>query len=156
MSASSSDAESSGGSLESSRAAGAAGEADARKVVDDSSTTRNTYTIRPNFHLKFRPAAIKDILRTVLYEELSDKEYTAEDAKEWSQKAADLIRQRLKDLELDRYKYVVQVIVGEQRGQGIKIGSRCLWDSDTDNMAQEAFLGETLFGVAFVFGVFHY
>ena len=45
---------------------------------------------------RFRPAAIKDILRTVLYEELSDKEYTAEDAKEWSQKAADLIRQRLK------------------------------------------------------------
>jgi hypothetical protein len=38
-----------------------------------------------------------------------------------------------------RYKYVVQVVLGEQHGAGIKIGSRCLWDADTDNYASDVF-----------------
>jgi len=39
---------------------------------------------------------------------------------------------------LPRYKYMVQVIVGENKGEGVQIGSRCLWDSATDNMATES------------------
>jgi len=35
---------------------------------------------------------------------------------------------------------VVQVVLGEQHGAGIKIGSRCLWDADTDNYASDIFI----------------
>lgn len=35
---------------------------------------------------------------------------------------------------------MVQVVLGEQHGAGIKIGSRCLWDADTDNYASDVFI----------------
>jgi len=44
------------------------------------------------------------------------------------------------ELGFKRYKYVVQVVLGEQHGAGIKIGSRCLWDADTDNYASDVFI----------------
>ena len=50
----------------------------------------------------------------------------------------------------------VNVVIGEQRGQGIKVGCRCFWDSDTDNYAQYFYMGETMFCLATAFGVFFY
>ena len=44
------------------------------------------------------------------------------------------------DMEFDRYKFVVQCIIGEQRGQDVKMSCRCFWDSDTDNYAQDVFM----------------
>ena len=62
----------------------------------------------------------------------------------------------LLDLGLDRYKLIVQTVIGEQRGEGVKyvlinlyqvyyiiylrMGCRCLWDMDTDNYAQDIFM----------------
>ncbi|CAM9219843.1 unnamed protein product, partial [Hapterophycus canaliculatus] len=43
-------------------------------------------------------------------------------------------------MNLARYKYVVQVVIGEQRGEGVRMGSRCFWDSDTDNVASETYI----------------
>jgi hypothetical protein len=39
------------------------------------------------------------------------------------------------ELECPRYKYVVQVFLGENKGQGARVASRCLWDTETDNYA---------------------
>ncbi|EYC02394.1 hypothetical protein Y032_0100g3270 [Ancylostoma ceylanicum] len=44
------------------------------------------------------------------------------------------ISQRL-GLHLRQYKYVVQVAIGEQRGQGLNITSQCFWDNDCDGLA---------------------
>lgn len=41
----------------------------------------------------------------------------------------------LAEMKFDRYKILVQVVLGEQRGAGVKIGARCMWDSDADNYA---------------------
>ena len=50
----------------------------------------------------------------------------------------------------------VNVVIGEQRGQGIKVGCRCFWDSDTDNYAQHLYMNESMFCLATAFGVFFY
>ena len=42
------------------------------------------------------------------------------------------------ELELPRYKYMVQVVVGENSGEGVRVGTRCLWDASTDGMAHES------------------
>lgn len=47
-------------------------------------------------------------------------------------------------------------MIGEQRGEGVKMAARCLWDSDTDNYAQDVFLNESLFCVCAAFGVYYY
>ncbi len=44
------------------------------------------------------------------------------------------------DLGLPRYKFMVQVLIGENRGQGVRMGSRCFWDSNTDSQASETFI----------------
>jgi hypothetical protein len=59
-------------------------------------------------------------------------------------------------LDYDRYKFIVNVAIGEIRGEGVKVGARCFWDADTDNMAQETFMNDTLFCVAVAFGVYYY
>ncbi|CAJ0638480.1 14345_t:CDS:2 [Entrophospora sp. SA101] len=42
-------------------------------------------------------------------------------------------------LELNRYKYIVNVSILENKGAGVRMQVNCLWDSDTDNLAQETF-----------------
>eukprot|EP00043_Microstomoeca_roanoka_P010371 m.98481 g.98481 ORF g.98481 m.98481 type:complete len:77 (+) comp14874_c0_seq3:480-710(+) len=60
------------------------------------------------------------------------------------------------ELNLPRYKFVVQGTIGEQRGEGAKVGARCLWDSDTDNLAQDVFVNDSLFCVVAAYGVYFY
>lgn len=116
----------------------------------------NSYKIRPNFKQQFRPVAVKAIIHDVLHEELSGKQYNSEEATSWSKHISDTVKEKLKDLDLERYKFVVQVVIGEQRGEGVKVACRCLWDSDTDNYAQDIFMNDTLFCVVAAFGVFYY
>lgn len=53
------------------------------------------------------------------------------------------------EMNLARYKYVVQVVIGEQRGEGVRMGSRCFWDSETDNVASETYINVRLRAVVF-------
>ncbi|GFN94408.1 TCTEX1 domain-containing protein 2 [Plakobranchus ocellatus] len=117
---------------------------------------QNTYIIRPNFSQKFRPINVKEMIHVVLGEMLAGKTYNAEETTSWTKDIADTIKKRLKDMGHERYKFVVQVVIGEQRGEGVKMGCRCFWDSDTDNYAQDIFMNESLFCVAAAYGVFKY
>uniref|UniRef100_A0A914UGM2 Tctex1 domain containing 2 n=1 Tax=Plectus sambesii TaxID=2011161 RepID=A0A914UGM2_9BILA len=114
------------------------------------------YVIRPNFQKKFRPSVIQGCLHEVLVEQLSDKEYDSKTVHQLTTTVADAVRARMKSQELDRYKFIVQVVIGEQRGEGTKMCARCYWDADTDNFAHDLFINSSLFCVATVFGVFHY
>ncbi len=53
----------------------------------------------------------------------------------WTVSVTEAIKARVKALAYPRYKVVVQVILGQSKHQGVKIASRCLWDTDTDNYA---------------------
>ncbi|CAM9870384.1 unnamed protein product [Ectocarpus sp. 4 AP-2014] len=57
-----------------------------------------------------------------------------------TKRICDEIKNGLKEMNLPRYKYVVQVVIGEQRGEGVRMGSRCFWDSETDNVASETYV----------------
>eukprot|EP00049_Salpingoeca_infusionum_P025846 m.22141 g.22141 ORF g.22141 m.22141 type:complete len:122 (-) comp8358_c0_seq2:201-566(-) len=116
----------------------------------------NTYVIRPSFHDKFRPAQVQETLHEVMSDFFSDKVYDAQLALEWPDQLCNAVRAKLKELELPRYKYVVQAVIGEKRGEGVKVGARCLWDSDTDNVAQNSYVNDTLFCVVMAYGVYHY
>ncbi|XP_077987862.1 dynein light chain Tctex-type protein 2B-like [Glandiceps talaboti] len=126
------------------------------QVVIEEPQAENTYTIRPNFLHKFRPVIVKEVIHTVLHEMLNDRQYDGEETTNWCKSISDEIKQRLKDQGMERYKYIVQVAIGEQRGEGVKMACRCFWDSDTDNYAQDIFMNDSLFCVAAAFGVFYY
>ncbi len=69
----------------------------------------------------------------------------------------DEIKNRLKlEFDLPRYKFVVQVVIGEQRGEGVRMGCRCFWDADTDNYAEETYRNDSLFCVVAAFAAYLY
>jgi len=74
-------------------------------------------------------------------------EYTSK----WSKEIADSVRDKLKELQIPRYKYMVQVVVGERKSQGVRMGCRCLWDSETDNLASAEFSNVRVFLSLFSF-----
>lgn len=126
------------------------------EVAEQPPPPSNTYVIRPNFQHKFRPVIVKECIHNVLNERLDGKTYEPDEIMDWTKAIADDIKTKLKDRGYDRYKFVVQVAIGEQRGEGVKMGARCFWDSDTDNYAQDIYMNDSLFCVAAAFGVFYY
>ncbi|VDO66427.1 unnamed protein product [Schistosoma curassoni] len=112
----------------------------------------NSYIIKPQFDQKFRPWAVRSIISQLLKERL-ERELSAEKCISLADEIKRLLR---KSLSLRRYRYLVQVIIGEKKGQGVKMARRCYWDSDTDNCADASFVNDSLFCVASVFGVYSY
>uniref|UniRef100_I3K3N0 Dynein light chain Tctex-type 2B n=1 Tax=Oreochromis niloticus TaxID=8128 RepID=I3K3N0_ORENI len=100
----------------------------------------DTYHIRPNHQQKFRPAVVKECIREIVRERLSGVQYNPEEVPELTRSLADSVKDKVKNSGFDKYKLVVQVVIGEQRGQGVKMSSRCFWDADTDSYAEDVFM----------------
>ena len=70
-----------------------------------------------------------------------------------TKRLADDINNKLQELRLPRYKYMVQVVLYIS-GQGVQMGYRCFWDSSTDNFVSEKFMNDSIFCVATAYGVY--
>ena len=57
-------------------------------------------------------------------------------------------------MNIPRYKIIVQVTIGQMKDQGVKITSRSLWDTSTDNYATVSFQNEHIWASAIVFGLY--
>ena len=64
--------------------------------------------------------------------------------------------QELKELNWPRYKYIVHVVIGESKGEGVKLACRCFWDGNTDAFAKGSYENKSVFAVATVYGVYYY
>ena len=42
-------------------------------------------------------------------------------------------------LNIPRFKVIVQTVIGQMKDQGIRVASRCLWDTSTDNYASVSY-----------------
>lgn len=112
------------------------------EVLDDVEETAQqpVYQIRPHLHEKFKPLSAKEIIHDVLFEQLATKTYDAQAAAQWTKDIADIIERKIKDLQFKRYKYIVNVVLGQQHGAGVKIGTRCIWDAEADTYAYDSFI----------------
>uniref|UniRef100_A0A8C8Z7A7 Dynein light chain Tctex-type 2B n=1 Tax=Prolemur simus TaxID=1328070 RepID=A0A8C8Z7A7_PROSS len=122
----------------------------------------NTYILRPVFQQRrvadwmFRPSVVKECIHAVLKEELANAEYSPEEMPQLTKHLSENIKDKLKEMGFDRYKMVVQVVIGEQRGEGVFMAARCFWDADTDNYIHDVFMNDSLFCVVAAFGCFYY
>ncbi|KAJ1531734.1 hypothetical protein ONE63_000397 [Megalurothrips usitatus] len=114
------------------------------------------FQIRPHLSEKFRPQEVKEIILNILTENLSGKVYASEEVGSLTKDLACQVRSTVKDMPFPRYKFMVQVVLGEQRAAGVKMGARCMWDSDADSYASAEYQNDSLFCVATVFAVFTY
>ncbi|KAJ3312672.1 Tctex1 domain-containing protein 2 [Boothiomyces sp. JEL0838] len=69
---------------------------------------------------EFRPSVVTQVIHQILSDRLTNTVYNPETCSQSSREIADEIKNRLKDMDFDRYKFVVNVIMGEVRGEGVK------------------------------------
>ncbi|XP_060028191.1 dynein light chain Tctex-type protein 2B isoform X1 [Erinaceus europaeus] len=75
----------------------------------------NSYVLRPVFQQRFRPSVVKECIHAVLREELAAAEYSPDDTPQLTKHLSEAIKDKLKEMGFDRYKMVVQVVIGEQK-----------------------------------------
>ncbi|XP_056277444.1 dynein light chain Tctex-type 5 [Pseudoliparis swirei] len=121
---------------------------DARMVI----TMENTFQLGP---LKRIPIpAVTEILKDVLTNYLQEEKYEVEWSQKMTKTICEVIRARVKELMIPRYKIVVLVHIGQLTGQSMQISSRCLWDASNDTVASYSFKNSSLFGLATVYAVY--
>jgi hypothetical protein len=75
----------------------------------------NQYQIKPKTKDKFKPNKAKEIIKEILSERLAEQKYS--EIQGTNKDIAEHIKYKLKEvLALQRYKYLVQVTIGEQLG----------------------------------------
>ncbi|KAJ3247515.1 Tctex1 domain-containing protein 3 [Chytriomyces hyalinus] len=112
----------------------------------------NTYKLKPD--KKFQSEPVRRIAEEILQNALKKAKYDPNKVVDLSAKIGNEILAAVKKLEYDRYKIVVDVSIGEFKGQGIRVASRCLWDTTTDTYTSASFKNASLFAVAIIFGCF--
>merc|ERR1712189_78892 len=112
------------------------------------------YQIRPGFDEKFKRAEVEQFVRALLEEKLEAREYKDADAPGLMQTIIKEVLDGLQDMKMSpRFKYIVDVKYGENRGQGVTCVFRALWDSDSDKHQTISYTNESIFCTVSVFGI---
>lgn len=64
------------------------------------------------------------------------------------------ILESVKQLNIERYKFVCLVTIGTKGSQDLRIASRCLWDDQFDTFVSVCFERQGFFAVGTVYGVY--
>ncbi|XP_074953436.1 dynein light chain Tctex-type 5 [Phalacrocorax aristotelis] len=103
---------------------------------------------------RFPVAAVDDILKDVLGSYLREQPYEPTRCRDVAKDLAEVIKARVKDLMIPRYKIVVVIHIGQLNEQSMQIGSRCLWDPASDTFSSYVFKNMSLFALATVYAVY--
>ncbi|XP_054068227.1 dynein light chain Tctex-type 5 [Rissa tridactyla] len=103
---------------------------------------------------RFPVAAVDDILKDVVGSYLREQPYEPARCRDMAKDIAEVIKARVKDLKIPRYKIVVVTHIGQLNEQSMQIGSRCLWDPVSDTFSSYVFKNTSLFALANVYAVY--
>jgi hypothetical protein len=113
-----------------------------------------TYRMRPKEDERFLPRSVESIIKEVMDKKLKKAKFEDSKCKALALELCSEIKEKVKELNIPRYKVVLQSVIGEVSGQGAYIASRCLWDIETDNYASFSMKNSSLFCVLMVFGLY--
>ncbi len=118
----------------------------------------NTYITEPEGYgenARFQRHKVQEILKVVLKDRMDKQQYDPRQAAQTAKHIAEDLREKVKALGYDRYKLVIQVTLGQKKGQAMRIVSRCLWDTSTDSFASEYYDNDSLYCVCQVYGLYY-
>jgi len=110
--------------------------------------------MKPRDDERFVPREVEVIIREIMEKKLRKAKFDDQKCKVLALELCTEIKEKVKDLNIPRYKVVLQSVIGEVKGQGAYIASRCLWDTETDNYASFSMKNSSLFCVLMVFGLY--
>ncbi len=114
----------------------------------------NTYRMEPKDGESFNASRVERLLQNIMDAYFVGEEYDAKQSGFLAKNLTDVIKNRMKELKLPRYKYVCHVFVGENCGQSLQTATRCVWNTSTDNFASATFKSASLWAVANVFACY--
>ena len=118
------------------------------------------YEIRPKLIVKFTKEKVYDVIKNVLEQKMLSMrgKYNHEDAIQLNKEICDEVKLQLKEdkMNFKRYKILVHCIIGEKKGQGIKIGCRCMWDMTCDSVVSASWENEYTYAFCIAYGVYFY
>ncbi|XP_060068386.1 dynein light chain Tctex-type 5-like [Ylistrum balloti] len=114
----------------------------------------NTYKLEPEDGTQFSISNAEKIMTNVFEAYLKGRQYDAKKFRLLSKSLADMIKERVKQSGIVRYKIVATVLIVEDCGQTVRLGSRSLWDTTYDNHATVVFKGDGFEAVGSVYAVF--
>eukprot|EP01028_Stygiella_incarcerata_P003150 TRINITY_DN15_c0_g1_i1.p1 TRINITY_DN15_c0_g1~~TRINITY_DN15_c0_g1_i1.p1 ORF type:complete len:120 (+),score=27.77 TRINITY_DN15_c0_g1_i1:374-733(+) len=103
---------------------------------------------------RFSQVKVRQVVQKILGETVVGMTYHPEEATKTVKEVSRQIQLAVNKLDFENYKIVVQVTIGQLRGQGGRITSRCLWDKDNDNFVSVSVKNSSLFCTALVFGCY--
>ena len=115
----------------------------------------NTYKMAPDDDKKFNSSRMEKMVTDILNSYLDGEDYEPKKCSQLAKNLSDVIKSRVKDIDLDRYKIVTNVTIGENGDHGLQYASRCLWSTTTDNYACATYKNGTLFCVVNVYALYH-
>lgn len=100
---------------------------------------------------------VKLLLEDLIQEKLNEEsEYDSNKSKELSKELSQIIKDAIKKLNYEKYKYIIQVVIGQYQNENLMMTCRCLWDIQTDNYASYIYSNRNIFCAVTVFGLFYY
>ena len=96
-------------------------------------------------------------MEEIVKKKLQGVTFNPQEINNWAKDIADETKSELRGMNKDkRYKYLVQCTIGQNVGQGVRIGSRQFWDEDTDDMAFVSYTSDQVFCMVVAFAVYFY
>ena len=114
----------------------------------------NTYKLTADEEEKFLPYKATRIAEDLLQTYIDLQDYSKEGSVVLATKLAEYIKDALKCQGFPRYKFVVQVFIGEKGSQGLNVASRSLWFEETDTFAIAKYENRTTFATATIHAVY--
>lgn len=115
----------------------------------------NTYRLEPDEKSRFSPKKAEDTIRQVLETYLKGKTYDPKRFPNLCKSLAEMIKERIKSTDCQRYKLVAHVMIMENKGQSMRHVSRCLWSKEFDNYATATYETREFIAVGSVFAAYY-
>ena len=117
---------------------------------------RNQGLVEPRENEKFYPSKVQAVIKETV--DFLLRGYTLDEShlNSKTEEITRAVKEAVKNnLNMPRYKIVVQTVLGGIQGQGLTIASKCLWDVNSDNYSSYTFKNNELYCTTMVFGCYN-
>eukprot|EP00057_Strongylocentrotus_purpuratus_P003178 XP_003726104.1 PREDICTED: tctex1 domain-containing protein 1-B-like [Strongylocentrotus purpuratus] len=114
----------------------------------------NTYQLEPRELFSSYVRVIRDIIESTVESRLTGMKYDPKLCSKEAEELSEIIKERVKTLDIDRYKLITLVHIGKMHGQGLQVCSRNSWDPARDSFVSYRFQNASVFCVATIYGVY--
>lgn len=112
----------------------------------------NTYKLIPD--CKVHEGKVRDIILAALKDNIKETKYDPKMCGQRCQLISEVIKERMKTLNLDRFKIVCLVMIGQIFDQSMLVTSRCLWNHNFDKSLSVEYKIGDIIAMGLVFAVY--